>query len=103
MKETTVAPNSALGVFDPRPKRESAMTSTTASTTRGIKGGVKVDASRQGWSHKWLEAKVHNQLLSGPKGLIPPALWATGGLGLLTGKLPLSLPSPRASDPAGLE
>ena len=36
-------------------------------------------------------------------GYIPPALWATGGLGIVTGKLPLSLPSPRALDPAGLE
>ena len=31
---------------------------------------------------------------------IPPALWATGGLAIATGKLPLSLPSPRALDPA---
>ena len=30
---------------------------------------------------------------------IPPALWATGGLEGVTGKLPLSLPSPRALDP----
>ena len=34
---------------------------------------------------------------------IPPALWATGGLGVVTGKLPLSLPPPRALDPAGLD
>ena len=34
---------------------------------------------------------------------IPPAPWATGGLGVLTGKIPLSLPSPRALDPVGLE
>ena len=34
---------------------------------------------------------------------IPPDLWATGGLAVVTGKLPLSLPSPRALDPAGLD
>ena len=34
---------------------------------------------------------------------IPPVLWATDGLAVITGKLPLSLPSPRALDPAGLE
>ena len=34
---------------------------------------------------------------------IPPALWATGGLEVVTGKLPLSLPSPRALDPARLD
>ena len=34
---------------------------------------------------------------------IPPAPWATGGLGVVTGKLPLTLPSPRALDPAGLD
>ena len=28
------------------------------------------------------------------------ALWATGGLAAVPGKLPLSLPSPRASNPA---
>ena len=33
---------------------------------------------------------------------IPPALWATGGLEVVPGKLPLPLPSPRASDPAPL-
>ena len=37
------------------------------------------------------------------KRVIPPALWATGGLGIVTGKLPLSLPSPRALDPVGLD
>ena len=36
-------------------------------------------------------------------GQIPPALWATGGLEVVNGKLPLSLPSLRASDLAGLE
>ena len=34
---------------------------------------------------------------------IPPALWATGGLAVMTNKLPLSLPSPRALDPAPLD
>ena len=36
-------------------------------------------------------------------GHIPPTLWATGGLDVVSIKLPLSLPSPRASDPAPLE
>ena len=31
------------------------------------------------------------------------APWATGGLAVVIGKLPLSLPSPRALDPAGLD
>ena len=35
--------------------------------------------------------------------IIPPALWATGGLAIVSIQLPLSLPSPRASDPAGLD
>ena len=34
---------------------------------------------------------------------IPPAPWATSGLEVVPGKLPLSQPSPRASDPAGLD
>ena len=33
----------------------------------------------------------------------PTSPWATGGLEVVTGKLPLSLPSPRALDPAPLE
>ena len=35
--------------------------------------------------------------------LIPPALWATRGLGVVSIKLPLYLPSPRAFDPAELQ
>ena len=34
---------------------------------------------------------------------MPPALWATGGLEVVTGKLPLTLPSPRALDPGRLD
>ena len=43
---------------------------------------------------------------SGPRRLIPPALWARSGLGVVSIKsikLPLSLPSPRALDPSPLE
>ena len=34
---------------------------------------------------------------------ISPALWAAGGLGVVSIKLPLSLPSPRASNPEVLD
>ena len=57
-----------------------------------------------------LKALYNQSVISQTKGwlpfdseLIPPALWATGGLAVVNGKLPLSLPSPRASDPACLE
>ena len=47
-----------------------------------------------GMQHQGLTFKDHHY--------VPPALWATGGLAVVTSKLPLSLPSPRASDPAPL-
>ena len=34
--------------------------------------------------------------------IIPPALWATGGFGVVAIKSPLSLPSPRAPNPLPL-
>ena len=51
---------------------------------------------------KTLYRRVRHQ---GSKGYleIRSALWATGGLEVVSIKLPLSLPSPRASNPAGLD
>ena len=46
---------------------------------------------------------MHDIWLSTPETDIPPAPWATGGLEVVASKLPPSLPSPRALDPAGLD
>ena len=43
------------------------------------------------------------RMLGGIAAEIPPPVWASGGLEVVPIKLPLSLPSPRASDPVGLD
>ena len=80
------------------------MTSTTASTTRGIGRRQSQRESTRLEPPTWLEAKGTLSTATRTKSsLFPPALWATGSLEVVTGKLPLSLPSPWASDPAGLD